>query len=676
MSFVYPSLLTALIVVAIPIVVHLFNFRRFKTVYFSDIRFLKQIKIEKQSQNRIKHLVVLFFRIMALCCLVTAFALPFFQDENINQNGGQKRISIFVDNSFSMEQVDENGTLFEGAVLRANDVLNAYSPADKFQILSADFQGKQQQLLNKNDAQKELNELKISPSSQNLEKILNRQNQALTDGGSTLKDIYLISDFQNHMLDDKLSGLDSHARVFLVPLRANPTSNIYIDSCWFSAPVNQAGSEAELQIRLVNNSPENREAIPVKLILNGVQKALASLSVAAGQSSISSLKFKIEKPGFHQATLKISDFPVVYDDAFYFSFLVPPKIKVLCLYDGSEPKAISALFKSDPVFAFQSQDIGKIKYDELKNNDLLILTQLNELSSGFIQEISSFSKSGHCVLLIPGNSIDFASYNNLFSDLDLPSFLSGDSSLTKIKRIEYQSPLFKNVFTSRDANVDLPLVKFHYNTNSDGSAESLLELANGSDFLWKASKSGFYVLGSPLGDKAGNFSKHALFVPTLYNIGLNSIVQKGLYQEISENNCFDFNRLDIQTETSIKITDFKKIEFIPEQKSEDAKLRISLHGQISQAGNYWVTNGKDTLGIFSLNYSRKESDLRFADESGLRKWMNSAGLRRFEIFNPNSRNLTNSITEISQGSKLWKLFLLAALGFLILEILALRFWKT
>lgn len=676
MSFVYSAFLAALISIAIPIVIHLFNFRRFKTVYFSDVSFLKQIQIEKQTQNRLKHLIVLLTRILAIACLVLAFALPFLKNETNPLGDNLKSVSIFIDNSFSMEQVDENGTLLEAALLRANEIVKAYGPADKFQIITNDLEAKHQHLLNKVEMQKELEAVKSSPASQGLHKILQRQDQALKDGGSLNKDIYILSDFQNHLIDNPLKGLDSNARVFLVPLQANPASNVYLDSCWFASPIQQVGTEAELKIRLVNNSTENREAIPVKLTLNGVQKALTTLSVGPNQSVNSSLKFKVDKPGFYQAILQITDYPVVYDDAFYFSFSVASKIKVLCLFDGTEPKSISSLFNSDPGFTYQAQNIGTIKYDELKTYDLVVLYQLKEISSGISQEVSNFVQNGHSVLVVPSLNANLPGYNSFLEENLLPIFGPADSSLSKVKSIEYQAPIYKHVFTSKESNVDLPVVKKHFTCSGSGSVEKLLQLNNGDGFLLKAGKSNLYVLTSSLDEKSTNFTKHALFVPTIYNIALFSVQQMELYQEISENNHFELNAPENKSETSVKITNGKGFEFIPEQSIEDNKLGLNLHGQLKEAGNYWIMNGTDTISCLALNYPRNESDLRFLDANKLTRWVEEAGVKNVEIFQPNTHNLSNAVATMRQGSKLWRIFLLLALGFLLTEVLLLRFWKT
>ena len=54
-SFLYPSFLWALLFVAAPIILHLFNFRKFKKVYFSNVSLLKEIKEEiKASVTQMK----------------------------------------------------------------------------------------------------------------------------------------------------------------------------------------------------------------------------------------------------------------------------------------------------------------------------------------------------------------------------------------------------------------------------------------------------------------------------------------------------------------------------------------------------------------------------------------------------------------------------------------------
>src|ERR1041385_8054555 len=119
MLFYQPSFLFALAALAIPVIVHLFNFRRYKTVYFSNVRFLREVKEETASRSKLKHLLVLASRILALAFLVFAFAQPYIPNKKMNLSSGRKQVGIYIDNSFSMNAISEGRSLFDQAKLTA-----------------------------------------------------------------------------------------------------------------------------------------------------------------------------------------------------------------------------------------------------------------------------------------------------------------------------------------------------------------------------------------------------------------------------------------------------------------------------------------------------------------------------------------------------------------------------
>ena len=115
MSFVYPWFLWALFAISIPIIIHLFHFRRFKTVYFTNVKFLKEVKEQTSARSKLKHLLVLFARILVVAFLVFAFAMPYIPSKNGAAKIGSKDVSIFFDNSFSMSAESEDVRLLEKA---------------------------------------------------------------------------------------------------------------------------------------------------------------------------------------------------------------------------------------------------------------------------------------------------------------------------------------------------------------------------------------------------------------------------------------------------------------------------------------------------------------------------------------------------------------------------------
>src|SRR3954468_9797392 len=163
MMFVYPLFLWALAAITIPIIIHLFNFRRYKKVYFTNVKFLKELQQESKSKSRLKELLILAARCLAIACLVLAFCQPFIPgtDSGII-NTGAKAISLYIDNSFSMENVNKQGPLLEIAKSRAKEVIKAFGVADRFQVITNDFEGKHQRFQTKEDALSAVDEIKIS----------------------------------------------------------------------------------------------------------------------------------------------------------------------------------------------------------------------------------------------------------------------------------------------------------------------------------------------------------------------------------------------------------------------------------------------------------------------------------------------------------------------------------
>src|SRR5690606_31598102 len=123
MQLLYPGFLYALLVLAIPVLIHLFHFRRFKKVYFSNVQFLKSIQQQQASGKLLKHRLILLSRLAALLFLVLAFARPYIpltKNQNLQH---LTRVSIFIDNSYSMQLQNAKGILLDEARRKAKEIV-------------------------------------------------------------------------------------------------------------------------------------------------------------------------------------------------------------------------------------------------------------------------------------------------------------------------------------------------------------------------------------------------------------------------------------------------------------------------------------------------------------------------------------------------------------------------
>ena len=115
MSFLYPKFLWALLLNIIPIFIHLFNFQKYETLYFSDISLFKNIKEKTKKRSQLKNLLVLICRILFLSSIILAFCFPYLPNLDKSEFQNIPRIGIYLDNSYSMSRLNKNQSLLESA---------------------------------------------------------------------------------------------------------------------------------------------------------------------------------------------------------------------------------------------------------------------------------------------------------------------------------------------------------------------------------------------------------------------------------------------------------------------------------------------------------------------------------------------------------------------------------
>ncbi len=680
MMFVYPLFLWTLAVVSIPIIIHLFNFRKYKKVYFSNVKFLRELKQESKSKSRLKEILILSARCLALISIVLAFAQPILKNKNNINYPGANAISIYIDNSFSMLNINKQGTLFESAKMKAKDLINAYSSNDKFQIITNDFEGKHQRFYIKEDVISLIDELKITPSPRSIKDVINRQNDFLNASNLLNKKRYLFSDFQKSTGDITLSSQDTGIKTILMPFLANKVNNLYIDSCWFDTPLQQVGFIQKLNAFIVNHSNTAIEAGSAKLFINNQQIALSSFSVSANSKTAIKFTFECKTAGFNRANIKIDDYPINFDDELFFTFNSNPYIS-LTLINGKDLKkeeSLSSLFIKDSLFKTLILNEQTIDFGSFRLSDVIILNQLTEISSGLLSELIKFSEKGGAIVLIPNSDIKNSNFNAALSAFNLPALGQKDTSKLKTEKLE--SLFFEGVFEKKDPQMNLPLIYQHYSLikKSQQDFESILKLQNNDDFLGytKFNRSTVYLFTSPLIEKATNFVKHALFVPTFYQLCFKSVIPGPLYYTAGSNEMVPIKSELKLNEIPIHIKQSKsEFDVIPEMRYVNYLSCLYPRQQIKQAGFYDAMIDQTLVLPLSFNFSRKESMLNCFSEDELSDIILKKGLKTFSIIENSESNTTNQMIEISEGKKLWKFFIILSLLFISIEVILLRVLK-
>ncbi len=196
-------------------------------------------------------------------------------------------------------------------------------------MLTNDFEGKHQRYVSRDEFLEILDEVEISSVTRLLSEVYNRQADLFLESKPGNYTSYIISDFQNSISDFENIEADSSIRLFLIPVEATDKNNLYIDSIWFSSPVQRINQLVKLNVRIKNASENDFEKIPVKLMMNDQQRAIASFDLNAGEEVVVEMPYTNNKTGIQFGKLEITDFPITYDDAFYFTYEVKNEIPIL-----------------------------------------------------------------------------------------------------------------------------------------------------------------------------------------------------------------------------------------------------------------------------------------------------------------------------------------------------------
>ncbi len=660
---------------AIPILVHLFNFRRFKRVQFSNVAFLKDIRQETQSKRILRHLLILAARMLAIACLVLAFAQPFIPAPSSKEREGGSAVSIYIDNSFSMESQGKDGRLLDLAKNKAIEIVEAHKASDRFQLVTADFDGAQQHLLNQDEMIERIQEVELSPSARMLSEVMMRQHDVLLRSSMPNRKVFIISDLQRSVSDFANLPVDTALRYYLVPELAQSTSNCFIDSVWFESPVRLLNQPEILHARVVNTDDQERTDLPVQWEVDGLQKSVASVTIPAKSNTIVDVTFTNTEPGDKLGLLRVVDGKIAKDDDFYAAFQVASQIPVLVIHgNGVSTKPVDAVFSNDPYFKLTAVGEGNVDYGAFANHRFIVVDQVAALPTGLAMELGKFASNGGSVFVIPSSNASVTEYNAALSALQLGSYSNKVSASLKASDANYENPLYRDAFEQVNGNVEMPQVNAYYPLS--GNAEPLLKLQNGSPLIVvkKVGAGNAYALTVSLQESESDLSKHAFFPATLIRAAEFSQHISPLSYILGQPASIDLPNHVASSDAAYKLVNSSsRNERIPEHRNIGGKVELFLPKDLNEAGNYNVRLNESSLLAVAMNYDRRESYTEHMEPSEAMELLNQAGWSNWEVLEGNQESVALAAIDLVEGKKFWYPLVVWALIFLAIEIILIKF---
>tara|TARA_B100000795_G_scaffold116624_1_gene86659 strand:- start:3041 stop:5086 length:2046 start_codon:yes stop_codon:yes gene_type:complete len=672
MKLLEPYFLYAFLALAIPILIHLFSLQKHKTVYFSNVAFLRQLQQKKSHITKLQKLLLLLVRLLLLSAIILAFCEPYFSKKDTLTKSKQI-IGVYIDNSFSMSANNNKGALIEQAKNNARFVLNAHKGKDEFIFLSNDLQGKHQRIIDYNDCLDAIDNIQISPSVLTLNTVFDRFKSLKLNEINSKSSLYIISDFQKTSTPESFYSHSASINTHLLPINSYPQTNLSIDTCYLENPNHAIGQQEWLEFEVSNTSNELIENLSVKLFINGKQKALSTLNIEANAKSKAKISFNNHSSGTQQAYLELSDATITFDNRLYFNFDVQEFTKVLSIYEKTSNPSLTALFK-DPIFEFKNSPIGKLNLADLAEQNLIILEDVENPSTGLINALKNYSNKGGNILIYPSTNLAINSFKNLATALNIPAFTKLNNKKVKVSSINKNHLVFKDVFEKQSLKSEYPEVNSYYSLAKTHtiSEENILQL-NTKEPLLNSYKNGLgtvYLQCSPLNEESNSLEKHALFVPLLYNIANQFSKNEHLYYTLGKDRLIRLK--DEKSSNQWRIKKGTTINLIPEVRTIDQSIQINIQNTLQEDGFYSLTNGVVEKTV-SYNFDREESNLTTWGIDELEEI--SEQYAHINVWYKDGLQLENALKENRSGIPLWRIFILLALFLIFIESLLLKNWK-
>ncbi len=679
MKFIYPSFLWALFLIIIPIIIHIVNLRKHRTVYFSNVNLLKQVKKATRKRSRIKELLILASRILLISALVFAFSKPYIPSSNqdLQHQQANNVVGIYIDNSYSMNADGPEGRAIESAREKAYAIVNGSRPDTRFVLLNNRLDEQQNRFYTSSEMMRLIGETDVSHNWTNMSTVQLRFTTLMENFlAETNRSAYFISDFQKYSSDFENFRADTLMGYNFLPVPVNRVANLYLDSCWFESPTHHLNQSEVLSVRIVNSSDVDYYQAPVNFYLNDTLKALTTTDIEAGGEKIVSLQYTNLSPGMQLGRVEISDYPIVYDNTLYLAYNVQLTLKALLIeqQNNATTRYVNAMFSNDEFIQLDVERRDRLQISTLEDYSIIFMNELENISTGLADELNKFVQNGGSLAIIPGYNAGVESYNNLLSMVNGPLFSLADTVEVPLSDIPYNHSLYANVFSDQSQKVELPLVNYRYrfsNVQQYGGG-TVLSFADQSLALTlnehRAGK--VYTFAFPLSLGENNFLEHLLFFPTIYNMVFQSANPQQIYYVLGEHQTFDLALTDREEGSSLMFRHEQSgTEIIPTIVNQRGNnVRFALDNTF-ESGFY-------TLGGYGVafNYQLKESEFSYYTGNEIVRFAQAAGIENINLITASSDNLRSRIEEIEKGKQLWKFFILLALLFLAIEAAVIRFW--
>lgn len=683
MTFLNPIFLWASFAVLIPIIVHLFNFRRPKRVSFSDISLVKEVKKSVVKRMRLRQWLLLAARILTILAFVFLFANPVWKKDNAVTAVGSSSVAVVIDNSYSMKGGNDKGEYWVQAQEFAREIIEAYGRNDEFLVMGSDEPRLHFSFGEQQAAVKEIRKLDIAQNTRSMSDIVSVAADIFSNASNARRSLYFISDFQTAtVLPDSLLTLKlpDGVDVNLVPLTTRQLKNAYLADHAVTTQIIEKEKPVTLRMTLVNNSPEPLKSVGLRVVTNGEDRPVATEDLEPGQRLDVNVNLLPKTPGWQSGYIQIDDRPIEFDNKRYFSYYVPFREKMLIVEEKPNAK-LHLMFGGDVVDQFEVKFITsrEIASEQLSDYKSIMLVGLNEITTGLQEKLTAHLRDGRSILFFPGEEMAAGGVNPFFQAMNIGQF--GQLVKNEVGQVaagvDLEHPVFEGVFAKKTPGrkFDAPTAYQYYTYRPSGGAVQnvILRLGDGSPILTETRPENglFFTFAMNPSESWTDLTIKTSGLALMVQLA-RMMNQTQRVEAVMDLGATTILRIKTEGKDVIQMRSAEGQESTPEQFVQSGAVVLKFDKLKLLEGNYDLVQGDTILEKISFNVPDSESQLAARSEQEIRDLLDKTGNGGIHVSSAVRGSFGAEIQSRNEGVPLWKYFLIAALAFLVLEFLILR----
>jgi hypothetical protein len=723
MTFLNPAVLFALVAAAIPVLLHLLNLRRLRTVEFSTLAFLKQLEKNKMRRLKLRQIVLLILRTLVIACLVIAFARPALRGTTAAGLGTRAKTTavLLFDDSFSMSAMDERGPLINQAKSASLNLLSLLKEGDDvfFQRFSEGSGPGTPEAPTHNisGVRSAIDETGISYAFHSLEDVLQRTERVLKESKNFSKEIYFVTDLQKTNFDQgerQASSsatpltleFDNQTRLFLVQVGHASVANAAVEAIETESRIFEKDRPFSLKATLRNYSTTPLRNNTVSLYLDGTRVMQKSIDIPPEAAAVTEFVGTPKRTGFVSGYVQTEPDAIDQDNERYFTVFIPERTRIL--FVTSSPRdiyylslALTAGKQTQSSDEIQTTTPTKLVTTPLSRYDVIIIANVKSLGAEEVEQLRQFVVNGGGMIFFPGSAVDVSQYAAVFCEkMNIAPFLgklgrgSDRNSFLSFESVDFAHPLFSGMFEAKGSSeknrtpayrkgrpsIESPHISETLQYHPGRNGESVIRLSNGTPFLtdYRIGNGRLLLYSVPATLDWSDFPVKGIFVPLIRR----SVAYLASLGEQPADHLAG-KAVDVALPSRVfEATQGSNVvhkspdgdeEIIRPNENGRGGEQLFVIKKTGTPGIHEIVSNKEILSAFSVNVDPRESDTRRLTIDEAKEWVSKHGLRAGAIKALDPNEHPDAVVLQSRfGIELWKYFLGIAIACALTEMMVAR----